>query len=265
MLWGLSSTSSIQLFHFFRPCQLCYLQRWSWRIWSYFELMCWLGCGCLMMICWFRLWRERLNLGENLEILTLMRLKVVKQRVKYFRILLSSNFLVWVMLNSCYFLGFMDKMNHFGNNYRANWNLEAQCPRTFTSWMQFYGADTRNWFFWKTSLVCDMTFGNLLGTDALPICLMPILNICSVWGWNCTTKQLLRTWGALWMLFYDNFWIFLEHVSYIPRSCSTLYYRMLAVNREQGCLLWTAQAEMLARCLIAWHLLITGLSCSLHW
>lgn len=35
-----------------------------------------------------------------------------------------------------------------------------------------------------------------------------------------------------------------------PRSCSMLCWRMLAVSKELGCLLWIAQAEMLEICLI---------------
>lgn len=125
----------------------CFVCRKAWRE-LYFAMI---GFGIMLFTCsilwrWFscRLLRERLNQEESLGNWIHMRLKVARQKLKFFRIWLSSSFLVWVIFKNfdklcCWlFFSFYIYLLYYTNEYYLNiryWSteiLQSNNARKFT-------------------------------------------------------------------------------------------------------------------------------------
>lgn len=112
-----------------------------------------IGFGIMLFTCsilwrWFscRLLRERLNQEESSGNWIHMRLKVAKQKLKFFRIWLSSSFLVWVIFKNfdkltlllALFFVFYTYLRYYTNEYYLNirfWSteiLKSNNARKFT-------------------------------------------------------------------------------------------------------------------------------------
>lgn len=204
-----------------------------------------------------------------------MRLKVARQNQKFFRIWLSSSFLVWVQFlklasvkrlsSKCYY----KKLDL----YRMSSFLLMTCIHS----IQVFNAFLFKNFIWRME-----NSSNHFNSVRLVVLYYIHLEFRAYWG-------LLLVILVLWLsIFVNAFWfgnvvlepllteifhclnvesiIFLSNYTFIflytllwYRSCSMRCWRMLAVSKEQGCLPWTALAGMLGICLIVSPSPIIGL------